>query len=405
MNILFVDEKSWQKKVPYTIHYLAEQLVLRGHSVHAIDYDDTWSRASVLDWWSRGTQRSIDKLGSGAAVEVTSPGFVKIVGLSRISTIVTHCAALVRLVRERRIDVMVTYGLTNAAPALTVSRMMRIPILFHSIDMLAPLVPHPLLGRPAEMIEAQLIRRCSCVLALTPVFAERARRIGARRTAVIPNGVALARLRPGLNTDSLRRELGLVGKRVLVFVGTFTPLVGLSELLNAFASSDLANTSLVLVGDDIVTQGHERRVAEHAVRKLGIGDRVIFAGLQPASRVPEYINLADICLSPFPPSTFSKYNIAMKVFEYMACGKPTVCFDLEGTKSLVPPNSWGVIYVQSHAEMMQRLRMLLADPAECLRLGREARVKAEEHLSWEKVGARLESVLAHEVQRARSREG
>ena len=45
MKILFVDEKDWTKKVPYTIHYLAEHLVKHGHTVIAVDFDDTWTWA------------------------------------------------------------------------------------------------------------------------------------------------------------------------------------------------------------------------------------------------------------------------------------------------------------------------------------------------------------------------
>src|SRR5262249_5348771 len=280
-----------------------------------------------------------------------SPGFVKLPALSRISTLATHTWAIARLLRCEKIDCIVTYSISNAAATLALAQLANVPIAFHSIDMLAPLVPHKVLERPAELIERELIRRSDCVLALTPTLCQRGRTLWARQVAIIPNGVNVDALRPGLETTQPREELGLGNDRVVLFVGTITKHVGLDRFLRHFACIPRDGVKLVIVGDDIVTGGRELRRAQAVCRELRIADSVIFTGLQPAQRVPLYINLADVCVSPFPPSTFSRYNITMKVFEYMACGKPTVMFNLAGTQSLVPPGSGGIVYVDSHIDM------------------------------------------------------
>jgi glycosyltransferase involved in cell wall biosynthesis len=393
MRILFVDEKDWVKKVPYTIHYLAEHLVKRGHQVWAIDFDDTWRRSHSLDFYARGRQRQAAKIDPRAAVELVSPGFIKLPALSRISTLATHTWAIARLLRRAKIDCIVTYSITNAAATLALGKLANVPVAFHSIDMLAPLVPHRALERPAELIERELIRRADCVLGLTPVFADRARTLGARQVAVIPNGVNVDALRPDLDTKQLREELGLGNDKVVLFVGTITKHVGLDPFLRHFARIARDGLKLVIVGDDIVTGGRELRRAQAICRELGIADSVIFTGLQPAQRVPLYINLADVCVSPFPPSTFSRYNITMKVFEYMACGKPTVMFSLAGTQSLVPPGTGGVIYVESHAEMCAAIERLLQDAPERAHLGAAGRALVAERFSWDQVTQDLERVL------------
>lgn len=393
MRVLFVDEKDWAKKVPYTIHYLAERLVKRGHRVFAVDYDDTWTRAHRFDLVARRRRRPVAKLDHAAPVDVTSPGFIKFPGVSRLSTLATHARAVASLVVHERIDCIVTYALTNALPVLLLARQFDIPLLFHSIDMLGPLLPFKALEKPAELIERLLIRRSDCVLALTPVFARRARCLGARRVAVIPNGVDTEKLRPGLDTAALRAELGLRGEQVILFVGTLTKHTGLDLFLRHFAWMKHAGAKLVVVGDDIVTAGREMRRLRAIVGELGLANSVIFTGMQPAQRVPAYINLADVCISPFPPSTFSKYNIAMKVFEYMACAKPAVAFQLEGTQSLVPPGTGGVLYAASHAEMMALIERLLHDDAERARLGAAGRRLIEANFSWDHVTHALEQAL------------
>lgn len=393
MRVLFIDEKDWIKKVPYTIHYLAEHLARRGHHVFAIDYDDTWRKAHRFDLVARAQRRKITKVVSGASVDVTSPAFLKLPALGRVSTLWTHYRAIGELIRREAIEVLVTYSVTNALPTLWLARRMHLPVVFHSIDMLGPLVPHKILERPAELIEQGLIRFSDGVLALTPIFAERARRMGARRVEVIPNGVNTALLRPGLDTSALREELGLNDEQVILFVGTITRHVGLDQFLQHFARMRLDGVKFVIVGDDIITAGRETRLLQQRCRELGIEECVVFTGLQPAERVPTYINLADICVSPFPPSKFSRFNIAMKVFEYMACGKPTVTFQLEGTQSLVPPGMGGVLYTANYEEMFATIRRLLDDDQERERLGQAGRQLVERRFSWEKVAADLETVL------------
>ncbi len=393
MRILFVDEKDWTKKVPYTIHYLAEHLVEHGHSVFAVDFDDTWTHTHRFDLFAKRRRRPLAKLDQRHAVDLLSPSFVKLPVVSRLSTLATHSWEIARLLHSEAIDCIVTYGITNAPQTLLLGHWFNIPVAFHSIDMLGPLVPSRFLEKPAELIEQQLIRRSDCVLALTPVFAERARRLGAKRVAVIPNGVDIDKLRPGLHTGALRAELGLRDEKVILFVGTLTVHVGLDQFLRHLARMPLEGVKFVVVGDDIVTAGREMRRARELVRELGIEDHVIFTGLQPAQRVPLYINLADVCVSPFPPSKFSKLNIAMKVFEYMACGKPTITFQLEGTKSLVPPGAGGVVYVDTPGEMMAMIWRLLWDDQERIALGGTGRQLIEERFSWDSVTRDLQHVL------------
>ncbi len=391
MHILFLDEKDWGKKVPYTIHYLAEHLSQCGHTVWAIDFDDTWERRSFGDWWSPRRERPVSKIL--APVQVISPGFVKVAGLSRLSTLATHTWAMLNFLRHKHVDAIVIYSLSNASQALLCSRLFKVPILFHSIDMLAPLIPHEVLVAPGLALERALIRGSDAVLALTPILGRRARALGARRVEIVPNGINLQRLRPELDTHDLREELGLApDDRVVVFVGTLIRHTGLDSFLHAFGPLAERGVKFVVVGDDVVTKGKELSRIKALTRELGLAESVIFTGLQPADRVPYYINLADVCVSTYPPSEFSRYNITMKVFEYMACERPTVCFNLEGTRSLVPPGH-GVIYVDSFEEMAHQIGYLLDDGDVCHEQGNRARHLMEERFSWSRVTDRMEEVL------------
>ena len=48
MNILFIHEIDWLRKVVFEIHTLSELLSLSGHRVYAIDYESMWIKNSFL---------------------------------------------------------------------------------------------------------------------------------------------------------------------------------------------------------------------------------------------------------------------------------------------------------------------------------------------------------------------
>jgi hypothetical protein len=56
MNILFIHEVDWLKKVALDFHNLAESLSLFNHLVYTIDYEDTWKRKRAFDLGSLRTK-------------------------------------------------------------------------------------------------------------------------------------------------------------------------------------------------------------------------------------------------------------------------------------------------------------------------------------------------------------
>src|SRR4030042_3101404 len=100
MNILFVHEVDWLNKVVFDIHSLAEALSLRGHTISAIDYENTWQRNRLFDLGSLKTRyfKGVSRALPGSSVSLYRPGFIKIPGLSRLSAAVTTYCEIRRIV-------------------------------------------------------------------------------------------------------------------------------------------------------------------------------------------------------------------------------------------------------------------------------------------------------------------
>ncbi len=214
MNILFVHEVDWLKKVVFDIHYLADALSQRGHHIYAIDYEDRWRRESALDCGSLKT-KVYDNIGRslpGASVSVRRPGFIKIPGVSRISAAFTHYAEISRTIREKHIEAIVLYSVpTNGLQTLALGKKHNIPVIFRSIDILSMMVPYPILRPVTRFLEKRVYRGADLVLPNTPQYFRYVSRMGtpAERIRLLYIPINTGLFRPGVDASELRQKWGL----------------------------------------------------------------------------------------------------------------------------------------------------------------------------------------------------
>lgn len=156
----------------------------------------------------------------------------------------------------------------------------------------------------------------------------------AGRFVAIQNGVDINRFKPDADIRRLRRSgFGIADDEILI--GTcarLEPVKNLELLLEAFSRSvdAMPRMKLMIVGD-----GSCRRDLEQLTHKLGIGGRVIFAGLQ--SNIEEYLPAFDIYAL-----TSHNEGLPMSVLEAMASGLPIVATNV-GALARVVGDSNGIL--------------------------------------------------------------
>ena len=111
-------------------------------------------------------------------------------------------------------------------------------------------------------------------------------------------------------------------------------------------------------------------------RELGISDRVRFIGPQPVDRLGALLSLADVVVSPRTQGN----NTPMKIYSYMASGKPILATDLATHTQVLTPDIALLAppAPQAFAEAMGRL---VADAGLRRRLGAAAQAEAERNYS------------------------
>jgi glycosyltransferase involved in cell wall biosynthesis len=213
----------------------------------------------------------------------------------------------------------------------------------------------------------------------------------------IGNGVDVGRFRPICKRDA-KTQLGLdANTRYLVFVGSFKPwhdLGLLVQVLPTIVNCVEVQVQLLLVGD-----GPGLRGLELMAEQMGVSEMVSSLGNVAFDQIPILVCASDICLSPFPSGRNIESGVSpLKVFEYMACGRPLVttrlgvAFDewLEdcGCSLLVPPGD--------HRAFANAIIQLLSDPAIADAMGQRGRAVVVECCSWDRIVQETEQfILSH----------
>jgi len=124
---------------------------------------------------------------------------------------------------------------------------------------------------------------------------------------------------PREEVAALKKRLGLPEKRPVVsYLGLLNSYQGVDLLLQAAAllKGQGARLHFLIMG---FPEGGYREQAE----ELGIAEMVTFTGRIPYAEAPLYLSVGDLAVSP----KISLTEANGKLFNYIACGLPTVVFD------------------------------------------------------------------------------
>jgi len=211
---------------------------------------------------------------------------------------------------------------------------------------------------------------------------------GIRDDAILvnPNGVDAERYRPGVDATALRRQLGLEGRVVVGFIGTFGPWHGAEVLARAFASLIAADPSLaprvrlLMIGD-----GARRAEVERILSAAGVMDAAVFTGLVPQEQGPSYLAACDLLVSPHVPNPDGTpfFGSPTKLFEYMAMARGIVASDLEQIGEILEHGRTAWLVTPGDADALASgIRRVIDDAELRARLGEAARCAVLARYTW-----------------------
>jgi len=171
-----------------------------------------------------------------------------------------------------------------------------------------------------------------------------------------------------------RRELGIADHvKLVVYLGLFNSYQGVDLLLEVIAiiRGKAPQIRFLLMG--FPDKDYLRKAAE-----MGIADVITFTGRVSYDRAPYFLSAGDLAVSPKLALTEANG----KLFNYMACGLPTVVFDNQINREILGDEG---IYVEhgNAVSLADTLVATLADDALMASLSERVRERAVKVHSWD----------------------
>jgi len=200
------------------------------------------------------------------------------------------------------------------------------------------------------------------------------------QTFHVPNGVDYAAFAQVVDSEAAPPDdIAGLPQPIIGYVGSINDKLDLG-LIRSVAES-WPNGSVVLVGS---VQSHDSA----GLAALRSQSNVHFLGRKPVGLVPHYMKACDICLLPYRMNEWTKHIDALKLYEYLACGKPVVSVDLP----TVQPFAGLVRVATGRQSFLQAIEKAWETDTSALASQRRERVKTE---TWERrVGLLSEHITA-----------
>jgi PEP-CTERM/exosortase A-associated glycosyltransferase len=278
----------------------------------------------------------------------------------------------------------------NALAALRAGRRHRLPVVYEVRafweDAAADLGTHADGGpryRTIRFIETYALRRADAVTTICQGLRGDivARGIAAKKVTVIPNAVDRSAFYAADTADAtLAARLGVSGKTVLGFFGSFYAYEGLDLLLRALPllRAQRPEIAVLLVGG-----GPQERALRTLASELGLGSGVVFAGRVPHDEIGRFYDLADMLVFPRVARRLTELVTPLKPLEAMAQERIVAASDVGGHRELIRDRETGYLFPAGDpARLAEGVLAALADRAAWPRIQANAARHIDTERSW-----------------------
>jgi glycosyltransferase involved in cell wall biosynthesis len=302
-----------------------------------------------------------------------------------------YVARLHRAIRQSRPDVVHTNGMKAHVLAAWASPR-RLPMVWHLHDFIAS---RAVMGRLLRMVARPGITG----VAVSRAVAEDAAKVFGAKVPVqtVYNAVDLARFAPEGPRVDLDAASGLPpapeGTVRVGLIGTFATWKGQDVFLEAIAKIDAniaAQARFTIIGGPIYKTGGSQWTIEELrgrADRLGLGDRIGFAGFQPDPSAA--IRGLDVVVhASTRPEPFGRV-----IVEGMACGKAVIAVNGGGSAELFEDNQTALgIPPDDPSALASAMTRLIADPELRARIAAAGRASAVARFDRNDLAGRWEAV-------------
>lgn len=231
--------------------------------------------------------------------------------------------------------------------------------------------------------------RCASIVAITTGLKNDLIKLGLPEEKIIvaPDGVDLNKFNITVNKIELRKKFNLpADKKIVMYAGHLYTWKGVQTLVETekFLSDDIL---IVFVG------GTEFDLNNFKIKnnELFTHKKILFLGHLAPREIPEILTSADCLVLPNSAEEIrsEKYTSPLKMFEYMASGKPVVASDLPSIREILNEKNATFFKPDDSKDLAEKIKDVLNN----LQLAEKKAIQAKEDVknyTWQK---RAEKIL------------
>jgi glycosyltransferase involved in cell wall biosynthesis len=204
----------------------------------------------------------------------------------------------------------------------------------------------------------------------------------AKKVELVPNGANVGFFASAMCADTvIPAEIAPLPRPIIGFVGKIAGWLDF-KLLASLAKTH-PDWSFVFVG---MCDRERKLSACPGYSFLKEAHNVHFLGPKPHNSLPGYLKAFDVCIIPYLLEGQVLASSSLKLYEYLACGKPIVSVDISHVAQFEP-----LVYIGKNIERFNQafLRSLAEDSEELHR----RRLRAAMENSWEERVAKIIRII------------
>ncbi len=209
--------------------------------------------------------------------------------------------------------------------------------------------------------------------------------LGIPKTYIVPNGANPEEFNPGKCSSEVYKSMQ--GKFKVFWMGRAkSPWHGIDVIFEVAKTCQNIDSEVVFV---IV--GDVRYIGLPRQDNIFLIDSIEHRSLAP------YVASADLCLCLYhnsrPLGNYGFYGSSLKLFEYMACGRPIIATNIGQLAVVIKHRKNGLLTDNNPEDVIEKILYLKNNPEFAKNLGVAARKDIVDFYNWDRVAEQIEEVF------------
>lgn len=333
-NIFIIQETGWTYKGPHPHHHLFERMgCLEDFSITVFDYDI---------YHTEKTQNVINKkkiiknftrtINTHSNLKIIRSMHLEIPYLSRLSSCFFNFFDIINEMKNSKPLAFIVYSISNGMVALIISKIFRIPFIFHYYEPLHEMISIKFVQKFARVFMRSILKNSNYIFTISKYLSKYVINEGAnsKKVSFLSMSAEIGNKAVSESILNTYRKKYKIHKDdfVLYYMGTLHPFAGLIEIIQFFnkkVNDGYYNLKFLIVGDKGIYNE-----LEELIKKIHATTWVILTGRVQYTNIENHIALATLCLLPFKLNNITREIVPFKIYEYIAMNKPVLSTPLPG---------------------------------------------------------------------------